>query len=371
MQLLCIDHKTVWGGGQVALVNLLREWQATQAGIAPIVVCPPGAALAPRVRALSIACETFDLGAIEKTRGVTWNLAQRLAPTARLLETIGRFKTDRVLANGAFSFLAGVFAAKLARVPIIWVEHNTTLPNDTLVRRMIGWADAVVVVSEAIRAQFIRLAPDAQHKIVRVYNGVDTKKFCANRATRTAVLRELAWSENACIVGTVSRLAPEKGIAYFVEAANQLARVLPGARFIVVGDGPLRADLVALAETDFLRFVGLREDIPELLNAMDVFVLPSLAEAFGIAALEAMACALPVVASDVGGLRELVVENETGNLVPPGDAAAITRAVLSLCSDTSRRRTFGASGRARVLQHFTLERQAQAMQAILERGAGA
>lgn len=371
MQLLCIDHKTVWGGGQVALVNLLHEWQTTRAPLEPLVVCPPGAALAPRVRALSIACETLDLGAVEKTRGVTWNLAQRLAPTARLLEIIRRSGTERVLANGAFSFLAGVFAAKLARVPIIWVEHNTTLPNDALVRRMIGWADRIVVVSNAIRDQFVRLAPEAQHKIIRVYNGVNTKKFCANRSARPTLLREFGWAENACVVGTVSRLAPEKGIAYFVEAANQLARILPDARFLVVGEGPLRADLYARATTNAVRFVGLREDIPELLNAMDIFVLPSLAEAFGIAALEAMGCALPVVASDVGGLRELVAENETGYRVPPGDAGAITGAVLSLCSDPSRRQACGERGRARVLEHFTLERQAQAMQAILERGASA
>lgn len=367
MRLLLLDHKTVWGGAQVALVNLLRQWQATRAPIEPLVVCPPRAELGAPVRALSVACEMFDLGAVEKTRGIPWNLAQRVVPTIRLLETMRRHKSDRVLANGAFSFLAAVFAAKLARVPIIWIEHNTTLPNDALVCRMIGWADHIVVVSDAIRSQFLRLAPGALNKIQLIYNGVDTTRFCLERRSRSALLREFGWAEDVTIVGTVSRLSPEKGIVHLIDAANQLARVSPGARFLVVGDGPLRKELTAHAATASLRFIGMREDVPALLNAMDLFVLPSLAEAFPIAVVEAMACALPVVASDVGGLRELVVENETGYLVPPGDGSAIIRAVSSLLNAPSLRRTLGERGRARVLQYFTLERQAREMQAVLQR----
>lgn len=366
MRLLIVDHKTVWGGGQVALVNLLRSWQTTRPSLTPIVVCPPDAALAPRVRALGIDCETFDLGVIDKTKGAAWNFGQRARPTSRLLGLMRRTRTDVVLANGAFSFLACVFAAKLTQVPVVWLEHNTTLPSDATVRRMLGWAKRIVVVSGAIETQFVTLEPKARGKISVVYNGTDPKHFAKNRSARRAIRRQLGWDEPTPLVGTVSRLSPEKGVSYFVQAAHEILRTQPQTRFVIVGDGPLRPELERTAPRDQLRFVGAQDNVAEWLNALDVFVMPSLAEAFGIAVVEAMACELPVVASDVGGLREIVVERETGLRVPPQDPQALARAVSELMQDEKMRRTLGAAGRARVKRLFTLKRQADLMGKALE-----
>lgn len=367
MRLLCVEHKTVWGGGQVALTNVLGEWRRTGAPIQPVVACPPGAELVSHTRALEIETVEFSLGAIEKNKNVLWNVAQRIVPSTRLLDTLRRSHTEIVLANGAFSFLASVFAAKLARVPIIWWEHNTTLPNDAMVRRMIGWANHIVVVSEAIRGQFLALAPDAHAKISVIYNGVDTERFRANRGSRIAYRKMLGVDETTRVVGTVSRLSPEKGIAYFVDAANQLAREFPNAKFLVVGDGPERATLEQRATSGAIRFLGMREDVSELLNAMDIFVLPSLAEAFGIAAIEAMACGLPVVATRVGGLREIVLDDETGLLVLPRHAGALAAAVARLIDDPIKCSAFGERGRARVLEHFTLSAQGGLWLSVLEK----
>lgn len=372
MRLLCVEHKTVWGGGQVALTSLLREWQRTRVPIEATIVCPPGAALESRARAAGIQTVVFPLGQIEKNQDVGWNLAQRILPTVRLLATLRRSRTQIVLANGAFSFLASVFAAKLARVPIVWWEHNTTLPNNALVRRMMRWATRIVVVSDAIRQQFLALAPEAENKISVIYNGVDAERFKPNRVGTSAYRNLLGVQQKTLLVGTVSRLAPEKGVEFFVAAANQLAREFPGVGFLIAGDGPERAALQAQAmqaapgANSPIQFLGMREDIPELLNALDVFVMPSRAEAFGIAVVEAMACALPVVASQVGGLQEIVVEDETGLLVLPGDAPALGSAIAALLRDENKRAAFGERGRARVLKHFTLAHQAQNWQMILD-----
>jgi glycosyltransferase involved in cell wall biosynthesis len=421
VKLLCVDHKTVWGGGQVALMNLLREWRATNAPIEPLVVCPPDAALAERARAEGFACETYPLGAVDKTRGVGWNLIQRASPTRQLLNTMRRSRTDVVLANGAFSFLASMFAAKAARVPIVWLEQNTTLPSDGVVRRMIGAADRIVVISEAIRAQFAALAPEATGKMWVIYNGVDIKRFAprdAAHASATATPQLLSTAERipphplhvavestphpptpspkgsggatphpltpspkgsggatphpltpapkgsgggeegGFVVGTVSRLSPEKGVEFFVEATNEIAKVMPNARFWIVGDGPLRGELERRAG-DAVHFLGARDDVPELLHAMDVFVMPSLEEAFGIAVVEAMACGLPVVATNVGGLPEVVADKNTGLLVPPRDAGALASAVVKLANDESLRRAFGERGRARAEERFALAQTAR------------
>lgn len=366
MRVICVEHKTVWGGGQVALTNLLREWQRTRAPITPTIVCPPDAELELRARASNIETLAFPLGAIEKTRSIARNFAERIAPTMRLLQVMRRSRADVILANGAFSFLASVFAAKLAHTPIVWLEHNTTLPNDALVRRMIGWADSIVAVSNAIREQFVALKPIASGKISVIYNGVEVERFYENREMRIAYRRMLQIEEAACVVGTVSRLSPEKGIDFFVVAANQIAGDEADARFLIVGDGPERARLEKLAETNEIRFLGTRDDIPELLNAMDVFVMPSLAESFGIAVVEAMACELPIVASDVGGLREIVLQKETGLCVPPRDVNALANAIQELLRSDNKRRAFGQAGRARVIEKFTLARQAKRVREVLE-----
>jgi len=364
MRVLLVEHKTVWGGGQVALWNVLGEWQRTRAPLEPVLVCPPDAELAPRVRALGIETVTFGLGAIEKTRSVAWNFAQRVEPTTRLLRVMQDVRAEVVLANCAYSFLAGVFAAKLSRTPIVWLEQTTTLPSGNLLRRMMSWADRIVAVSEAIRTQFVALAPNAQQKMTVIYNGVDTERFALRRAAQET-RRALGLAQDARVVGTVSRLSPEKGIEFFIAAANALARDAIDVRFLIVGDGPERARLEKIAKGAVI-FLGQRDEIPELLHAMDVFVLPSLAEGFGMAAAEAMACGLPVIASDVGGLREIVAPNETGILVPPREANALANAILELLHDENKRRAFGERGRARVEQNFTLAHQAQQLQIVLE-----
>jgi glycosyltransferase involved in cell wall biosynthesis len=330
------------------------------------VVCPPGAALAARAGAAGAAIETVALGAIEKRQGVVWNVMRRAGPTMRLLGVMRRRKSELVLANGAYSFLASVFAAKLAGAPIVWLEHNTTLPGDATLRRMIGQADYIVTVSKAIRNQFVGLAPGAEGKISVIHNGVDMGRFHPDAEAGRKKRQALGWDEDALVVGTVSRLSPEKGVEHFVGAAGAVRDGLPGARFLVVGDGPERAALERRADAATVRFVGAQTDVADWLNAMDIFVMPSEAEAFGLAVVEAMGCELPVVASDVGGLREVVAEGETGVRVPPGDAEAIARAVLALARDAEKRRAFGQAGRARALECFTQEKQARAMLGVLE-----
>lgn len=365
MRLLGVDHKTVWGGGQVMLVNLLEAWRRAGERIEPTLVCPPDAALVAHARQIGFECVPMPLGEIEKTRGMAWNLAERVGPTRALLQTMRRTQTEVVLANSAFSFLASVFAAKLARLPIVWWEHNATLPGDGMVRRMIRNADRIAVVSAEIRRQFVALDAAAASKITVIHNGIDGEKFCPSLELRSEIRRAIGWDDTVRVIGTVGRLAPEKGTEYFVRAANEIARADPRARFLIVGQGPERAALEALANPDAVRFAGNREDVAAWLNAMDVFVLTSLADAFPLAVLEAMACRLPVVASNVGGLPEIVVDGKTGLLVPPRDVGALARAMAGLLGNPERGRALGAAGRARVEQDFLLEQTARKMCEVL------
>lgn len=367
MRLLCVEHKDIYGGGQVALLSALAEWQAQNAGMEPLIVCAPRAAIAAHARLLQIPCLEIELGAIEKTRGAAWNMAQRAGPTRALLKIMGAFRPDAVLANGAYSFLACAFAAKLKRVPVVWYEQNTTLPDGRALRQLIREARAIVVVSERICQQFVSAVPGATDKIHVIYNGVVIEDFRADADAARAVKQEFGWDERTRVVGTVSRLSPEKNVGLFLTAAKTIAHTKPDVKFLVVGDGPEREMLQSRFQQAGVAFAGQRQDVARLLHGFDVFVLSSDAEGFPVAIVEAMAAGRAIVATDVGGVREALADGACGRVVPPRDAEALAGAVLALLGDNDERRGLGERAREYATRHFTRAQQAREMQMVLER----
>jgi glycosyltransferase involved in cell wall biosynthesis len=158
------------------------------------------------------------------------------------------------------------------------------------------------------------------------------------------------------LVGVVARLQPEKGVANFLKAAARVARHFPEAHFVIAGDGPLRQELVALAEDlglrDRVRFLGFRSDASELMGSLDVLVVPSLTEGSPLVTLEAMAAGVPVVASAVGGIPDQIRDGKEGLLVAPGDTGAMAEAIAALLRDPARARTLAEAGRRRATSEF-------------------
>jgi glycosyltransferase involved in cell wall biosynthesis len=198
-----------------------------------------------------------------------------------------------------------------------------------------------------------------------VYNGLDLAAF-DREAARPAEL-PLPGGDGP-VIGTVSHLIPWKGQEIFLRAAAQLLQAHPGWRFVVVGD-PIfqfrtereRLERLAgeLGISDRVTFAGHREDIPAVMSALDLFVLPSLYEPFGRVLIEAMGARKPVVASRAGGVPEIVLDGETGVLVPPGEPEALADAIADLVVDRERAERLAAAGRARVEKHFSLEATVQ------------
>lgn len=184
------------------------------------------------------------------------------------------------------------------------------------------WVTRIITVSAGLRDAYgKRLRAD---KLRVVHNGIEVARFRGDHsAIRARLEREFDVPRGAKLAVTVSVLRPRKGIEVLLEAA---ARV-PDMVFLIVGDGPLRASWQSLVRTDNVRWAGYRTDVDELLAGCDVFVHPSLEDAFPTVLLEAMAAGLPVVASHVGGIPEIVDDGVTGVLVPPGDPGAIVAAL--------------------------------------------
>jgi sugar transferase (PEP-CTERM/EpsH1 system associated) len=195
--------------------------------------------------------------------------------------------------------------------------------------------------------------------ITQIYNGVDSERFCPAGGNRR-VTPEGFVPENGFVVGTVGRIHTVKDQPTLVRAFLHLLEARPAARdrvrLVVVGEGPLRAEcqrmLEAAGASSLAWLPGERFDIPELMQSIDLFVLPSLGEGISNTILEAMACGLPVVATRVGGTPELIVENETGMLVPPADPETFSQAIGSYLDDPDRAKRHGRAGRARIEAGF-------------------
>lgn len=221
--------------------------------------------------------------------------------------------------------------------------------------------DRLVAVSESVAAVF-GADGDRPANVVTVYPGIELDRF-TDVGTPAKPFPETTGDVVVTVVGS---LKPVKGHEDLFEALARVNR--QDVLCLVVGSGPRRAALEARAVdlniADRVEFLGQRSDVPAILAETDVAVVPSRAEALGRVALEAMAAGVPVVASDVGGLGEVVVDGETGILVPPGDPPALAGALRELVDDAQRRRRLGSNAQTRVVDRFAFERGVRALEAV-------
>jgi glycosyltransferase involved in cell wall biosynthesis len=216
--------------------------------------------------------------------------------------------------------------------------------------------DVILVDSETVRRDGIEKRIKEPEKIVTVNMGVDLQKFSPARLDRRRIREKLGIQDDQVVVGSVANFVPDKGLDSFLRIASRIKTEKDNVKFLLVGDGPLRSELESLTDALHLRqeviFTGFTEEIPEMMSAMDVFCLATLREGFGVVFAEAMAMKVPVVTSHIDPIPEVVVQNETGILVPLKREDLFINAILSLINDDKRRREMGERGRERVEQYF-------------------
>ncbi|MFH1279157.1 MAG: glycosyltransferase family 4 protein [Candidatus Eisenbacteria bacterium] len=269
-------------------------------------------------------------------------------------------------------------AAKMAGgVPVVLTKHLASSVNKTdLVHRWLyGNTARVVAISSMVEENLLRRTPLPREKIVVIPNGVDLSRFPPGRPGRAETRREWEIPEGAVAIGLVGRISRGKGQLEFLRAAAMVAREERGARFLVIGSvtegeeeyGARARDLAREIDLgDRLRFTGFREDVPGALAALDILVVPSRSEALGNVVLEGMAASLPIAAAGAAGIRDLVVDGETGILFPPDDPEAIAAALRRLLSDDALRASLGARGRERAERHFDRERRTDRIESLYE-----
>jgi len=298
---------------------------------------------------------------LNRQPGFDWRCARRLAALLR------RERIDLIHAHQYTPFFYALAARHLrSRPPILFTEHGRWFPDFPRPKRMLfnrallGRRDRVVGVGEAVRRALVENEGIPAARVGVIYNGVDLTPYrnpTRDRATiRHRVREELGIPESALLLAQVARLDDLKDHATAVRAMARVVAALPQAMLLIVGDGPERTKIERLVAQlgigQSVRLVGTRGDVPEILQAADLFLLSSKSEGIPLTVIEAMAARLPVVSTDVGGVGEIVVAGETGMLVPAGDVAALAAAAIDLLPDAARRARLGEQGFRRAIDKF-------------------
>ncbi len=232
--------------------------------------------------------------------------------------------------------------------------------------------DRYVAVSRDLKASGLSKRILREEKVVVIPNGIDLDEL--DRLARSTDVRldkaAYGFPPGTLLIGTVTRLEPQKAIDHFLRAAAQVAAERPDCGFVIAGDGPLRASLEGLAErlglSGRVRFLGWREDAFAIIRTLDVFCMSSLWEGCPMVLLEAMAAARPIVATRIGGVAEIVLDQDTGLLVPPGEPSRLAEALRGLLESDAWRERLGQAGRRRVETHFGLPVMIQAYERFYE-----
>ncbi len=344
LKILHIDPERKWGGGEAQVLGLINCLAAK--GHENELLAHPNGRLFSQCQKLEIVCRPIVI-----RNDLDW----RCIPALRRLIRTGEYDIVHL-------------HTKRAHTLALWLPRFHSRPRYLVTRRMDypesnNWythclynrrVDGVVAISQKI-AELLRAAGVTREKIWVIASGIEPQRFMAARPTTVKSAGEL-------VIGSVGVLEERKGHGYLLEAAGKLKRQGSSVTIRIAGDGLLRQslqrDAIRLGLQDDIQFCGFVSDTAAFLADVDVFVMPSLFEGLGVAALEAMAAGRPVIATRVGGLAESIVDGVTGILVAPRDAEALAVAIAKLVAQPELAAEMGQHGRARVLEHFTLAKTA-------------
>jgi len=365
-KVLYINNSMAMGGIETMILDFVRTTQA--GGFQPCVcVFEAGGILEGQLQ--NMGCRIYHL---PKRNGFDPLIGLRLRRLCRN-EGIGVLHSHN-FASWIYAGLAVKFGAKVRHVH---TEHSGVDPSPRrffLERRLAAQTDEVVAVSKEVKRYMVDRVGVPANQICVVYNGVDARRYSFDNSARSLIRSELSISENEVVAGVVARLAPVKGHSFLLEAMRIIRTKNPLVRLLVVGDGELRTELegkaTALGLSELIMFLGERHDIPRIMSAMDIYVLPSENEGMNLTLLEAMSMGLPVVARNVGGNPEIVRHDESGLLVSKQNVEQMAQGLLRLAADRAERVRMGDAARKRVVSCFSQTVTMQTYLALYSGGNG-
>ena len=360
MRILFLTTHLELGGISVYTVSLAKA--LLRRGHQPMI-CSSGGVLVQELEDAGIPHSEIDIR-------IKSELHPKVFQTvAKLVTQVKRDRPDVIHAQTRVTQVVACLVGRLTGIPVVSTAHGFYWRRWT--RRVFPfWGAKVIAISVNVRKKLQEWYGVPDHKVQLVFNGVNPERFHPTRELKEIDWYKQMWGfkEVGPVVGSVGRLVPVKGMEVLLSAFHKVREKIPEARLLIVGDGPIKEDLVRqtyqMGEENNVFFTGFVQQTEIPLRMMDLFVIGSLQEGFGLTTAEAMACGLPVVASHVDAIREVVRHEETGLLVNPGDPKAMADGILELLQDQDKRRAYGLAGRKLVEEKFTTDRVASQVEAV-------
>lgn len=378
MKVLFYNHTGQVSGAErvmlLVLAKLNRSW------FTPEVICPAAGQLKQEVTDLDVPWAAVD----SLSARFTWrpdHLLRYLGSFLRLIRQVrARAKSARpelIQANSVRAGLVTTMATVGSAVPVIWHVHDMLPrhPLSTAIRLLVFCSrrTRVIAISQAVGAKFRgTLLSASKQRITVVLNAVDLDKFQPDLAGRIAVRQELGLSSSDIVIGTVGQITARKGQQELLEAFTLVVKQLPRATLLIIGAPLFNKDdeylqrlkqtVEDLALVDRVRFLGARDDIAALTNALDLLVVNSLVEPFGLVVVEGLACGTPVLATAVDGIPEIINHENDGWLVPAKDKQMLASAIVKLLKHPELRAGLALRGMEKARTRFTAERYMREIQ---------
>jgi glycosyltransferase involved in cell wall biosynthesis len=357
MRVLHVQKVKGIGGSERHLLSLLPALRDTGTDVAMAVIASDEAdRFVEQMRATGVPVQVLEAPRSPLSLGLALDIGK----------AINRYRPDLMHTHLIHADVHGQVAARRAGVRGVSSIHSVEgfyrrEPYRSVARFAHRLATRTIAISRFAGEYIVRAGVVRSERLRVVPYGIEVMDWVLSNDDRLAARRELGVDREDVVVGIAARLTEGKGHADAIEAVDRISREIPQVRLMIAGEGPLRGQLEAAARevpNDRVRLVGFVQDVPRFMSAVDVVCFPtqpSLGEGFGLAALEGMASSRPVVATAVAALPEVVLDGETGLLVPAGDVGALARALGRLAVDMDERTRMGLAGHGRAGSTFSLD----------------
>lgn len=371
MKILFYNHTGQIGGAERLLLTILARLDRT--AFDATVICPDSGGLPKAVAELGIRNEALsDL----KAR-FTWrvdNLVRYLKSFAQVIRELRKqiisIEPDLIHANSVRAGLAATIATLGLGKPVVWHIHDLLPrhPFNPLIRAVGLFAPRtkVIAVAQASGDRFVGHVRGLRRRVTVIRNGVDRGIFHPSQTAKRKICTELRLDESAPVIGIIGRLTPSKGQLELLRAFPRVLREFPNATLLIAGAPAFNQEheyLVTLNQTvselgisDRVRVLGSRNDVPEIMQALDLLVINSVSEACCLVALEAMACGTPVLATRVGGTPEIIEHEKSGWLVPVRNENVLASSIIKLIGQADLRARLAENGKQRIATYFNVNR---------------
>ena len=363
LRILKVCTSRSWGGMEMSMATISARLRDRGHDVHP--VCYTDSPIHERLKKLGFDPLTVDL----------WGKFHPFK-AFKLSRYINRHDIDIVHTDYSRDLFTLVPALKWSKpTPLVLHKHVGTirpknLPVHPYLYRNV---DYVIAISKVIEKNLLETHPLRPDQVGVIHHGIDMGRFVPDAERRAAVRAELGIADDEVVVGIVGRLQESKGHLQFLEVAQRILPEFPRTRFVIVGEATRGEDEKANAILDWIEkanlgdrliLTGYRDDVPDVLGAMDLFLFPTHSEAFGLVIVEAMAMGVPVISADCDGVPDIVEHGETGLLVDPRNVERLTAAVSDLLGNQDKLYAFGQAGRIRAREHFSEEKMCKEMEEL-------